>query len=253
MAIYPQLATGALCQFPVRKMRRTRTVVNRSADGSLIKLSDPAGEITEWQLSYSDLSDDEIDSLRDFFKSVEGTLMGFTFLDPTGNLLSFSNQLDAQVWQRDPMLTVTAEGEIWHLANSGAAGQAIWQTIQAPGEYLYSISAYVRATSAGEVGLIIGSQNIARPVTTAWNRMTAAAVSEVSAESVRFGLEVPAGVNLDVYGLQVEAQGGVSSPRASTRGGVYIDAHLASDELKITCTGVNRHSCTVNVIHGNRI
>ena len=44
MLVYPQLGTGALSQFPVRKTRRTRTVVNRAADGSTIKLADPAAE-----------------------------------------------------------------------------------------------------------------------------------------------------------------------------------------------------------------
>jgi hypothetical protein len=253
MPIYPQLATGALCQFPVQKTRRSRTVVNRSADGSTIKLADPASEITEWQLDYCDLSDGEIAALRDFFVAVEGTLTGFTFLDPTGNLLSSNNQLDAQVWQKDPMLTVTADTGMWHLANSGAAGQAIWQTIQAPGEYRYCLSAYVRAASTGDAGLIIGTQTLHRPVSSTWTRIAASAVGEAGAESVRFGLEAPAGITLDVYGLQVEAQGAASSLKPSTRGGVYADAHLATDELKITCTGVNRNSCTVHVIHANRI
>jgi hypothetical protein len=46
MAIYPQLGSGALSQYPVQKTRRVRTVVNRAADGSIIKLADPAAEIT---------------------------------------------------------------------------------------------------------------------------------------------------------------------------------------------------------------
>ncbi len=41
--VYPQLGTGAMSQFPIRKTRRTRTVTNRAADGSAIKLADPAG------------------------------------------------------------------------------------------------------------------------------------------------------------------------------------------------------------------
>ena len=70
---------------------------------------------------------------------------------------------------------------------------------------------------------------------------------------MRFGIEVEAGVTVEVFGLQVEPQGGASSYKATTRGGVYEDAHLASDELAMTCTGVNRHACTVNVIHANHI
>ena len=58
MLAYPQLGSGALSQFPVQKDRRARTVVNRAADGSTIKLADPAGGGTEWLLTYAELSDD---------------------------------------------------------------------------------------------------------------------------------------------------------------------------------------------------
>ena len=93
MPTYPQLGSGALSQFPVQKIRRTRTVVNQAADGSTIKLADPAGAITEWDLTYTDLSDEEASALLAFFVAVEGTLNGFTFLDPAGNLLAWSDDL----------------------------------------------------------------------------------------------------------------------------------------------------------------
>jgi hypothetical protein len=253
MLAYPQLATGALCQFPLRKSRRTRTVTNRAADGSAIKLADPTAETTEWQLQYSDLSDAEATSLRDFFSCVEGTLAGFVFLDPAGNLLSSSEQLDAQVWQKDPLLTVTAGTGMWRLANGGGAGQVLAQTLEAPGSYQYCLSAYVRSSAASSVGLIIGTQTTQRAVSGTWTRVLAVGTGATDAESMRFGIEVGAGATLEVYGPQVEPQGGASVYKASTRGGVYEDAHLASDELKMICTGVNRHACTVNVIHANHI
>ena len=53
MTTYPQLGSGALSQFPVQKTRRARTVVNQAADGSTIKLADPAGMVTEWTLTYA--------------------------------------------------------------------------------------------------------------------------------------------------------------------------------------------------------
>jgi len=41
MLVYPQLESGALSQFPVLKTRTTRTVVNRAADGSTVRLAEP--------------------------------------------------------------------------------------------------------------------------------------------------------------------------------------------------------------------
>ena len=62
---------------------------------------------TEWRLRYEELTDGEMDTLRSFFEGVEGRLGTFTFLDPAGNLLAWSEQLDAEVWEKDPLVTVT--------------------------------------------------------------------------------------------------------------------------------------------------
>jgi len=69
-------------------VRRTRTITNRAADGSSIKLADAAGLISEWTLTYTDMTDGEAEALQTFFEAMEGSLCGFTFLDPAGNLLT---------------------------------------------------------------------------------------------------------------------------------------------------------------------
>jgi hypothetical protein len=260
MTTYPQLGSGALSQFPVQKTRRARTVVNQAADGSTIKLSDPAGMVTEWTLTYVDLSDAEATALLGFFTATEGTLNGFTFLDPVGNLLAWSDQLVEAVWQKDPLLSLTPGvadplgGTLaWRLSNSGGAEQGVGQTLAAPGQYQYCLSAYVRAATATSVGFTAGSQTAQRAVTSQWTRIAWTSNGDPQATSVRFGVEVGAGQAVEVYGLQVEAQAAASGYRASTLGGVYEDAHLGDDVLTITSTDVNRHSCTVKIIHANHL
>jgi hypothetical protein len=260
MTTYPQLGSGALSQFPVQKNRRARTVVNQAADGSTIKLADPAGVVTEWTLTYVDLSDAEATALLGFFTATEGTLNGFTFLDPVGNLLAWSDQLVEAVWQKDPLLSLTPGiadplgGTLaWQLSNSGAAEQGVGQTLAAPGQYQYCLSAYVRAATATSVGFTAGSQTAQRAVTSQWTRIAWTSSGDAQATSVRFGVEIGAGQAVEVYGLQVEAQSAASGYRASTLGGVYEDAHLGDDVLTITSTDVNRHSCTVKIIHANHL
>ena len=260
MAAYPQLESGALSQFPVQKKRRARTVVNLAADGSMIKLADPAAEVTEWLLTYTDLSEEEAAALRAFFNAAEGTLNGFTFLDPAGNLLAWSDQLDNAAWQTGPLLTLTPEiidprgaNRAWRLSNGGGAEQTIGQTLSSPGEYQYCLSAYVRAAAVTNVRLIIGSEVARRAVTSEWARIALTSSGDGQATSVRFAIEIEAGNVVDVYGLQVEAQTAASGYKASTRGGVYEDAHLADDALTIARTDVNRHSCTVKIIHANHL
>src|SRR4051794_21149716 len=115
MLAYPQLS-----QFPIQKQRRMHTVVNRPRGGRSRRLADPPGAVTEWQMQYANLTDDEVAVLADFFAAAEGTLNGFTYLDPTDNLLAWSRKLDEAVWSKDPLLDVTSEGSGWRVTNRGA-------------------------------------------------------------------------------------------------------------------------------------
>jgi hypothetical protein len=260
MLIYPQLGTGALSQFPVQKRRRLRTVVNASADGRSIKLADQAGEFTEWSLQYASLTDDELSALQQFFAAAEGTLNGFTFVDPTSNLLAWSDQLSNAAWQPGPLLSVAGgitdpQGgtNAWHLANSGAGAQGILQTLSAPAGYLYCFTAYVRSPNAATVTMLLGSQRSGRAISTAWTRIAFAASGDPAGVSIGFGLELPAGGAVDVYGMQAEPQAAGSVYKPATTGGVYENARLRDDVLTITTTGVNCHSCAVNIIHANHL
>ena len=258
--VYPQLESGALSQYPIRKTKRLRTVINQAADGSTMRLADPAAELTEWRLAYAELSDAEAAALEAFFTAAEGTLNGFTFVDPAGNLLAWSGDFGNAVWQKDPLLNLTsgaadpAGGTLaWTLSNAGGAGQALGQTIEAPGGYTYCFSVYVRSAMPATVRLWIGSAVTERVVTSGWGRLVFAAAPAASEVSVRFAVEAPGGTAVDVYGPQAEAQGGASVYRQSSRGGVYADAHLGDDVLRVTRTGFNRNSCTVNIIHANHL
>jgi hypothetical protein len=253
MLAYPQLGTGALSHFPVRKRRRMRTAVNVMADGSSIKLADPPGEFTEWILEYSQLSDAELAVIQQFFTAAEGTLNTFTFLDPTSNLLARSDQLDNAVWVRGPLLSLSGGPGTWHLSNTGGGAQNISQTIAAPAGYLYCFSAYVRSSQTSQVTMLFGNQRAGRTVNSYWSRIKFAASGDPAQESIAFGLEVPAGLSIDVNGMQAEPQAGASAYKASTTGGVYEGARLRDDVLTITATGVNQHSCTVSVYYAKHL
>jgi hypothetical protein len=260
MLVYPQLATGALSQFPVQKRRSLRTVVNTSMDGRPIKLADPGAETTEWQLAYAGLTDSEVAALQQFFAAAEGTLNSFTFLDPTGNLFAFSNELNNAAWAAGPFLSVTggiadpAGGmNAWHLSDSGAGAQNISQTLSAPAGYLYCFSVFARSLQPTAVTMLHGANRINRSLGTNWSRIIVTANGDASAASIAFGVELPAGGSADVFGMQVEPQAGASLYKATTTGGVYENARFRDDILSITTTGVNCHSATVNIIYANHL
>jgi hypothetical protein len=86
-----------------------------------------------------------------------------------------------------------------------------------------------------------------------WKRLESAATGDPDGESITFGLEIPPGAAVDIYGMQSEPQGAASTYKPSAKGGVHPEARLLDDFLAITTTGVNCHSCTVNIIHANHL
>jgi hypothetical protein len=260
MLVYPQLASGALAQFPIVKHRRQRTVVNALADSTTIKLADPDDAVVEWKLTYAALSDSEVAALQQFFVVTEGSLNGFTFLDPAANLLSWSEQLTNPVWTKDPFLTVVAgvtdpngSSNGSRVSNSGAGPQTIAQTLSAPGGYLYCFSAYAQSSQAATVTLHCGTARTDWKLSTSWNRLSLTGSGDPVSQSIVFGVELPAGTAADVFGLQVEPQASASVYKVSEAGGVYENANFRDDVFSFTTTGVNSHSAIVNIIHANSL
>lgn len=260
MLVYPQMTTGALTQLPVEKRHSLRTVINTLGDGNWIKLADPAGETTEWRLRYTDLSDQEASALEQFFKATEGSLRVFTFLDPTANLLAWSDRLDHAEWIKGPLLSITGGladplggTNAWHISNAGAAAQVLSQIVEGPGGYFYCLSAYAKSSAGQAATLLRGSARADRILTSEWSRITFSGSGDATAESVEFGIEVPAGGSVDLFGMQVEPQTYASAYKRSTTGAVYPTAWFRNDSLNITATDVNRHSVTVDIIHANHL
>ena len=255
MQCFPQLSTGASSQFPIQKRSATRTIRNLCLDGREIKLADPAASSIEWQLTFRELVDAEIASLLDFFAGTEGALGTFTFLDPTDNLLAWSEKFDAAPWQRDGLLGVSAGAEdpmgstlAFHVTNSASAPQRLRQTLNVPGAYYYSLSVWARNDAPGEIMLLRGAESSRRVVTPEWNRLVFAANSESTNTTVAFGIELAAGASVDLYGAQVEAQIGASPYKKTTSaGGVYPATRFRDNALAVSMMGPGRHACTIHL------
>lgn len=259
MSAYPQLTSGALSQFPIATRLQTRTVVNSLADGSSVKLADDNGGSTAWTLQYAGLSDAETAALQQFFQTCEGSLNGFTFVDPAGNLLAWSEDLTNAVWQAGPLLALAGSvadpfggTQAFTLTNSGSAAQGISQTLNAPGGYIYSFSAYIMASQPAQVTLSIGSQTESFTATAAWSRIAVAAKSDPSAASVVLSIQTAPGA-VSVFGPQVDAQPAPSPYKRSTTGGVYQNARFQNDSLRFVSTAPNQNSVTVNITYADHL
>lgn len=257
MIYFPQLSSGATGQFPIKRQREARTVVNQSCQGYQVKLADPAAAATEWHLSFEEMSDGELAALEVLFQAVEGRLTPFTFLDPVGNLLAWSQQQTQAVWQANPLLALTSGvtdpmggTDAYQAANPTAATLTLQQSINAPASLDYCLSLYARSDQGTRVWLVRGSAMDAREAGPQWTRLTSAGRLEDMADSISFGIALDPGTSVQIFGIQVEAQATASSyKRTAETGGVYPNARFRDDTLTIITVGPGRHSCELDIVN----
>ena len=259
MLYFTQLESGAGGQFPIKRRAVRRTVVNACLDGRTVKLADPDAARVEWELGLTGLTSAEWGAIKSLFEATEGRLGSFLFLDPTDNLLKWSEDLSQAVWVKDAGLGLTAEladplgtSRATRISNSGGSALSVQQTLEAPGWYQYCFSVWARSNEPGEVWLLrsSGQGPVKKQFKTwgAWSRLVYSSKIEDTSETVSFGLELGAGQMVEVFGFQVDGQRGASKYRkTASRGGVYQEAFFQDDVLGLTSEGPGEHSGVVRI------
>jgi len=260
MLIFPQLSSGAVAQYPLVKRRHYRTVRSTLPSGAIVDGLDLGAAQIIWELSFEALDDTERFRLEAFFKAAEGRLNEFLFLDPADNLLRWSEDLKSPVWIKSPTIMIsnslpdpmggTAAAS---LTNNGSANQSIYQVITAPGRYHYAFSAYIRSAANHEITLYRESngerQQKSFQTSPHWRRFVLSGAGTTESESVSFGLSLPAGACVEIYGVQAEAQPAPSQYRKTTTYcGVHTGARFDQDSLEITTKGPAQSSTKVRIV-----
>jgi hypothetical protein len=260
MLYFPQLTSGAIAQYPLRKRRIGRTLCNVYSDGTTSKLLDPGWESIEWLLTFVGLTTEERTAIETCFEAAEGRYGEVTFLDPTDNLLGWSEQLTSAPWLKDPLLDLAENipdpngtNRAARIANAGAASQAIKQTIDGPGWFHYCFSFYARSDQPASIEMLRSTagadERTAAATTTSWKRFVLSGASETAGESITFGLSLEPGEAVDVFGMQVQAQPNPSMYRRTLgQGGVYPNCRFGSDVLSMTADGPDQYSCSILLI-----
>jgi|ERR1035441_317259 hypothetical protein len=257
MFYFPQLSSGATGQYPITRQRSARTVVNQSCQGYQVKLADPGAAITNWHLSFEEMSDEELAALEVLFQAVEGRLSPFTFVDPADNLLAWSDQQNQAVWQADPLLTLTGGAAdpmggmaAYQVTNPTPATLKLQQSINAPASLDYCLSLYARSDQSARVWLVRGSATYAQAISPQWTRPIFAGQLQDTGDSITFGIALDPGATVDVFGIQAEAQTTASLYKQTAEtGGVYPNARFQNDTLTITTVGPSRHSCELDIVN----
>lgn len=185
---------------------------------------------------------------------MEGGLRTFTFLDPTDNLLAWSEKFDAAAWQKDPLLQIATGiadpqggSAAFHVTNPAGAPLRLRQTLNVPGLLLLA-ERLARSGQMDGITLLRGGETAMRAVDQEWRRLVFASASSSNEEAVAFGVEIAPGASLELFGLQVEAQIGASFyKKTASRGGAYPATRFADDGLVLTTIGPGRHGCVVHL------
>ena len=256
MLYFPQLPSGAVSHYPIQKRRTQRTIVNDCQDGREIRLADAGAAQVAWNLAYGTLADAELAMLEQFFQSTEGSLNSFTFLDPTANLLLWSESLGNGAWAASSFLQLTGNltdalggTNATRITNPTGSEGTLMQTLNAPEWFTYCLSVYARASQSGSITLKRQAASGTYATQPGWKRITFAGQSQGTAGTVAVGLGVPAGQSVDVFGLQLDAQPGASRYRQTfSNAGVYANARFATDTFGMTTSAPNRHSCALRIV-----
>ena len=259
MPHFPSLSTGAICQYPLRRRNAQRTIRAEALDGSILRMYDAGSASTVWELRYSGLTDEAWAAIETLFHDVEGRLKTFTFLDPLENLLAWTDDPTAAVWNADPLLSIAAGrpdpfggANAFSIVNAGQAQQRFQQVVDAPGSLHYCYSLYARSSQATtvELSLSTASAVIARsyPTSGGWERFHISGNLNAGEDQIRCGLTISPGGSLDIFGPQLEAQPNPSEYKSNkSRTGVHSRARFLDDRLSVVQTGVNQCSATIRL------
>ena len=259
MLYFPQLTSGAVCQLPMTQKTSIRTVTNTLSGGDTITMADPNSGVKRWQLQYSCLTNAEWSSIEQLFETAEGRLVTFTFLDPTDNLLMWSEDWTRSVWTADPLLQVVnampdplGANNAMQLTNTSQTTQRIVQSIAAASWFEYCFSVYLRSdvSSVAQIVASAGGHDSLTAISTGptWIRAVASGSLAIVQDGVSFGLQLPAGARIQAFGAQVEGQGAAGQYKKTIdRGGVYSKTRFDSDSLTRSTNAPNQNSATVTL------
>ncbi len=256
---FPQLSSGALAQYPIRKTAIGRTIRNLLPDGSLILYPDVEAKRLVWQLGYNALSSEDLNALSAHFTACQGRLQAFTFIDPTDNMLSNSSNLLGSSWVCPSSLTLTANAadpsgnlDAFSATNHGQASQEMSQTLTVPAGYQYCFSVYVLSAVPTTLKLIrsgsVSEQTTIVPVGPQWTRIVSSGRLSDTGTTLSVAVGLEPGQQISLYGPQLEAQIAPSRYRPTLgAGGVYPNAHWGVDELPISADAPNLFSTVFSI------
>lgn len=225
----------------------------------MILYPDPDAARLLWGLSYSNLSNGDVEAIQAHFNSCVGPFHAFTFIDPTDTMLLSSSDLRAVAWQTSSMINVIpgagdpeGNSSAFSVTNTGQADQVISQSVEVPANYRYCFSLYVNSDRPSAITLIrsggSAEERTSVPIKPGWSRVVSSGQLNDPGKMFTVAISLAAGQRFELYGVQLEAQISPSRYRPTAQtAGVFSNAHWGVDELTVTSEAPNLFSTSFSI------
>lgn len=259
MSIFPQLNSGAVAQYPLRRQLEFRTLVDRLPGPIVSPVSDIDFERRTWRIELSELTDSEWSALSNLFDVSEGRLGAFDFPAPGDNLLAWSEDVTQPTWTVEAGVGATIGqpdpvGGIGAIHLTGGGGLlSIFQVVPLPANYRLNGSVWARCDQPGGVLRVndvgVQSADISIDGSNQWKRYSVSSSFTSSSPQIGFVVFVPAGSNMFIYGPQIQAQPAPSAyRRTQEQSGLYQNARFGQDTLVREVTGLDSQSGVIQIV-----
>lgn len=207
-------------------------------------------------LNFSNITDAEVETLRAFFDAMCGKFGRFSFTDPNGNLLKYSERFSNTYWGSGPAQSVADPFGHLLATNSAALSAPIFAAGKGPSNRLLVCgSLFCYSTAPGQsVTLTLSSDlgsfanTIALP-TNSWFRAESHLLVSGSTLAVRFGFSAFTG---RMFGAQVSPMKGPGAYCwTGAFPGYYENCRFDSDVFEVVMLEPNSNSVRLPVVELN--
>jgi hypothetical protein len=155
------------------------------------------------------------------------------------------SNLLSTTWQYSPLIQVNGST----YTNTGSAPAELSQTLSLPASYQFCFSLTAESMQAGSIVLIRRGPSVeSRKVMPVGGTIFSSGFLADQGVGFTVAVELQPGQTVDLSAMQLELQA-APSPflGASLKGGVYANAHWASDELLFSATAPNLFSVNLQI------
>lgn len=202
----------------------TETVYTTRQNATEQRASD-AGPTQFWDLEL-DLSNAELVTVEAFFVAHHGPYEGFIFLDPSDNLLKWSESFQQAAWEKTEPSFFQMVGT--RITNTSGSPNVLKQAVPVEAVEL-AASVWLKDTSAPVTLRLTGAAERVVEAGEDWTRYTLAGTP---GSPSGFEIEFPAGASVDVTGAQlVTGRAAGVYCRTGAVSGYHPNSHFESQEL----------------------